>query len=291
MRTASTGIIMFVSALVAAAGIGFGWAAVSAAAQQSDARVRVMHASPDAPAVDVYVDGSEAISDLAFNEITEYVALPAGAHNIQVFPASADGSGTPVIAADLTLDAGKDYTVAAVGLLASIEPLVLEDNNATPSAGKAKLRFVHASPDAPAVDIYAEGAGVVISNASFKQASDYLELSGATYNLEVRAAGSTTVALDLPNVTLEAGKTYTAFATGLLEGTPALGAKLVVDATTAAASPSPTAATSPSPTAGALPAGGGAPNGGDGTTAWLLAVAVGAILGAATLTLGSVRSR
>jgi len=37
--------------------------------------------------------------------------------------------------------------VAATGLLAGIEPLVLEDERGT--TGQAKVRFVHASPDAP----------------------------------------------------------------------------------------------------------------------------------------------
>lgn len=219
--------------------------ASAVSAQSSDAQLRVLHASPDAPAVDVYIDGAEAISDLAFDDITDYVSVPSGAHSVQVFPASADGTGDPVIDADVTLNAGTDYTVAAVGLLADIEPLVLVDDNSDPAAGEAKLRFVHASPDAPAVDIYADGAGVVVPNASFKDASGYLGLAAGTYDLEVRAAGTETVALDLPGITLEAGKTYTAFAVGLLEGTPALNAKLTVDATAQVASPTVTPASVP----------------------------------------------
>lgn len=205
------------------------FAVIGGASADDNARVRVLHASPDAPAVDVYVDGNEAISDLAFNDITGYIALPAGSYDVQVFPASANGAGDPVIAATLTLDAGTDYTVAAVGRVAEIEPLVLVDNNAAPAAGKAHVRFVHASPNAPAVDIAAAGAGVVVANAPFKAASDYLPLDAGTYDLQVLAAGTSTVALDLPGITLDAGNVYTAFATGLLGESPALGAKLVVD--------------------------------------------------------------
>jgi len=249
-------------------------ALVSGASAGSDANVRVLHASPDAPAVDVFVDGSEAISDLAFNDITDYVALPAGAHTIQVFPASADGTGDPVMEADVTLTADTDYTIAAVGLLADIEPLVLVDDNTAPAAGEANLRFVHASPDAPAVDIYADGAGVVVPNASFKDASGYLNLAADTYNLEVRAAGTETVALDLPGVTLEDGKVYTAFAVGLLEGDPALNAKLAVDATFEVAA----AQATPAADAGALPAGGGAPPAdSNGVSLWLIAIGAAAV--------------
>lgn len=255
---------------------------MSTAAAQDEARIRVLHASPDAPAVDVFLNGDKAVSDLAFDDITDYVDVPAGDYNVQVFPAPSDGTGTPVIDADVTLNANTDYTVAAVGLLASIEPLVLVDDNSAPAAGEAKLRFVHASPDAPAVDIYAEGAGVVVANASFKDASDYLNLPAATYNLEVRAAGTETVALDLPGVTLEEGRVYTAFAVGLLEGEPALDAKLTVDAAHSPATD--------------LPDSGGAPPimESSSTAVWLIAIGAAvaglvALAGAAQL--AAVRAR
>ena len=175
-----------------------------------------------------------------------------------MFPSSANGSGTPVIdVPNVTLDAGKDYTVAAVGELADIEPLVLVDNNAAPAAGNAHIRVVHASPDAPNVDIFAAGAGVVVPNLPFKEASDYLPLAAGSYDLEVRAAGSQTAVLSLPGTPLEAGKVYTAFAIGLAAGDPALSVKLTTDAVaqqTAGATPTPAASTPAPAAAGAPPA-------------------------------------
>jgi hypothetical protein len=272
--------------------------ATSADAQAGEARVRVLHASPDAPAVDVYVDGSEAISDLAFNEITDYVSLPAGDHAVQVFPASANGTGDPVIDVPaLGLDAGTDYTVAAVGLVADIEPLVLVDNNAAPAAGKAHIRVVHASPDAPNVDIFAEGAGVVIPDLAFKGASDYLPLNAGSYNLEVRPTGTTTVAIDLNGVQLDAGKVYTAFAVGLAAGQPSLTVNLTTDALYQQATPAPTAAPTPvataAPTSAALPTSGG-PLGDDNgiAAAWILVAGIALIVAGATgLSLATVRAR
>jgi hypothetical protein len=253
----------------------------TAAAQEDGARIRVLHASPDAPAVDIFLDGQKAVTNLAFDSITDYVNVTAGAHNVKVFPAPSDGSGTPVIEADVTLSAGTDYTVAAVGKLSEIGPLVLTDDNKAPAEGQVRLRFVHASPDAPAVDIYAEGAGVVVPNAAFKDASGYLDLPAGTYNLEVRAAGTETVALDLPGITLEKGKVYTAFAVGLLQGQPALKAKLVVDATAPAAPPH---------------SGVGSLDGSSGTAAWVWLLAIGAGLAGLVLaggvgTLATVRMR
>jgi len=269
-----------VVALASAIGV---LAVFSAASAQpaNEARIRVLHASPDAPAVDIFLDGQKAITNLAFDAITDYVKVPAGAHNVKVFPAPSDGSGTPAIEADVTLSAGTDYTVAAVGKLANIEPLVLVDNNSAPSSGQAKLRFVHTSPDAPAVDIFAEGAGVVVPNAAFKDASGYLDLPAGTYNLEVRAAGTETVALNLPGITLEKGNVYTAFAVGLLQGQPALKAKLVVDATAPTAPPH---------------SGVGSLDGSSGSATWVWLLAIGAgltglVLAGGVGTLATVRMR
>jgi hypothetical protein len=194
---------------------------------QSGARVRVVHASPDAPAVDVWVNDGVAFSNAPFKGITAYAALDTGTYNVKVVPTGA--TEPVVINADLTLEA-KDYTVVAVGTLESIEPLVLVDNNAMPAAGKAHVRFVHASPDAPSVDIAVKGGPVLFSNVAFKEVGDYLPVDAGTYDLEVRLTGTDTVALDVPGLALQARTVYTVFAMGLAGGEPALTAVPSVDA-------------------------------------------------------------
>jgi hypothetical protein len=202
--------------------------ATSALAQSNMARVRVVHASPDAPAVDVWVNGSVAFANAPFKGITDYAALDAATYNDKVTPTGA--TEPVVIDADLALAAGTDYTVVAVGQLANIEPLVLMDNNSAPAAGKAHVRFVHASPNAPAVDIAVAGGPVLFSNVPFKGVGDYLPVDAGTYDLEARPAGTNDVALSVPGVNLEAGKVYTIFAMGLAGGEPALTAVASVDA-------------------------------------------------------------
>lgn len=201
-------------------------------------RVRVVHASPDAPAVDVLVNGSAAFTNAPFKGITNYASLEAGTYSVDVVPTGA--TEPKVISANLTLDADKDYTVVAVGKLADIEPLVLVDNNAMPAAGKAHVRFVHASPDAPAVDIAVKDGPVLFPNVAFKGVGDYLPVDAGTYDLEVRLAGTETVALPVNGLTLEAGTVYTVFAMGLAGGEPTLVAVPSVDAKAAAPAILPT---------------------------------------------------
>ncbi len=194
------------------------------------ANVIIVHASPDAPEVDILVDnGAPAVQDLGFPENTGYVALNSGTRNVKVNVAN---STTTVINADLNLSPNVNYSVFAVNSVSNIEPLVLVDDLTTPASGKAHVRFVHLSPDAPAVDVALAGGGaVVFGNVAFKEFMGFTPLDAGTYNLEVRVAGTSTVALPLPGITLQAGKIYTVFAKGFLSGSgaQALGAEIIVN--------------------------------------------------------------
>jgi len=88
------------------------------------ASVRVGHCCPDAPNVDVHVDGDVAFEDVPFEQISEYAELPAESHDIAVTP---HGSDDPVL--ELTLDPEADaaYSALATGLLNDIECTVFDD--------------------------------------------------------------------------------------------------------------------------------------------------------------------
>jgi hypothetical protein len=199
------------------------------AAPTAKANVMVVHASPNAPAVDLLVDNAVAGSGLAFPGNTAYLPVDAGTRNVKVNVA---GTSTTVINADLPLAANTDYSVFAVDSVSKISTVVLIDNLATPAAGKAHVRFVHLSPNAPAVNITLTNGTIVFGSKAFKQATDFTPLDAGTYDLQVRdAATNNTVVLNLPGIALTNGKIYTVFAKGFLGGTgaQALGAQIVVN--------------------------------------------------------------
>lgn len=192
------------------------------------ANVMSVHASPDAPAVDLLVDNSVAGSNLAYPNNTGYLQVKPGTRNLKINVA---GTTTTVIDENLRLSPAASYSVFATGPVAGIAPLVLTDNLAAPAAGKAHVRFVHLSPDAPAVDVAVQGGAVVFGNKSFRDYTDFTPLGAGTYDLEVRLAGTNTVVLPLPGITLEAGRIYTVFARGFVAGAgaQALGAGIIVN--------------------------------------------------------------
>ena len=196
--------------------------AVGGAQAAGEARVRVLHASPDAPAVDVYANGNKVLSNLAFKSASDYLTVPAGTYKFDVRPAGAAADSAPVLSAMADLQAGTDYTVAAVNKLAQIQAKVFVDNNVAPAAGKAHIQVIHASPDAPAVDIAVKGGPLLVSNLPFGEQQGPLPADAGTYDLEVRVAGTSNVVLPLNGVQLQAGKVYTFVAVGLANGNPSL---------------------------------------------------------------------
>jgi hypothetical protein len=200
----------------------------TAPAPAGTARVMAIHASPDAPAVDLLVDGSVVGTGLAFPNNTGYLSVPAGTRNVKVNVA---GTGTTVIDANLPVAANVNYSVFAIDSVTSLDPLVLTDDLATPATGKAHVRFIHLSPNAPAVDVALQGGAVVFADQAYEEYTPFTPLDAGTYDLEVRLAGTSTVVLPLPDITLQAGKIYTVFARGFVggSGAQALGAQIVLN--------------------------------------------------------------
>ena len=156
-------------------------------------------------------------------------------HNVKVY--ATDTTESPVIDADVTVAAGAKYTIAATDAVASISAQVLQDEPA-PDCEGASVRVVHFSADAPAVDVAVTGsdpADAVVKNLEYPNATDYVALPAGSYDLEVRLAGTTTVALPLPGVAVEDCNAYSVFAIGSAAspavGDNALQVVVAVDAT------------------------------------------------------------
>jgi len=182
------------------------------------ASLRVAHLSPDAPAVDVLVDGETALSDVQYETISDYLSVPTGDHDVTVQTSS---DGTVVFDDTLTLDASK-YTAAAIGEVSGtnkqFQVSVFEDDPGMIETGSAKVRLVHTSPDAPAVDVAVKGSqdNPLFTDVAFGEASDYVSVPKGDYTLEVRPSGSQgsgdpVITVD---VSLAGSSAQTAFAAG-----------------------------------------------------------------------------
>lgn len=175
----------------------------------SDACIRIVHAAPDTPPVDVYVNDAQIAQNLEFGTATEYVAVPSGAgRGVRVTP-----TGAPVEEAiidwSFDLEAGQAYEMLATGAADNLELNITGTDLRPVAEGQARLRVYHASPNAGAVDIGVEGQEEnLFEGVEFRGATDYIILDAGAYPIEVRPGGEDlTVALQ-SEATLDEGVTY-----------------------------------------------------------------------------------
>ncbi len=168
---------------------------------QNTSHLRVAHLSPDAPAVDVWVDGNYVLQNVAFKGISNYLSVDAGKYDLEVRLA-----GTNTVALELAgveLITGTNYSVFAVGQAcnSTLAALPVIDQ------GTAQVRFGYLSPGAPAVAIWVN-SNCVLQDVAFKTISDYLSLSAGEYRIQVSPAGVATPIVIDATVALEANKAY-----------------------------------------------------------------------------------
>lgn len=142
------------------------------------ARVKFIHAAPDVPGIDIYVNDKKfsgintsppALPTLltyggAYPSTAEYATLPAGKAKVAVVIPSLNVTG---IAADLTVEEGKYYSVFATGISPNYTPLVLEDKLPAASGKTIFVRVINLIPNSTTADFTVNG-NVIASGVAFK---------------------------------------------------------------------------------------------------------------------------
>jgi hypothetical protein len=206
-----------------------------AAEDRDTALVRVVHAIPGAASVDVFADDTRAFDGLAFKAVTPYREIDGQRYTFRL-RAAGQAQGEPLASNTEGLDDGDYYTVFAVpGDDDKAMLRVVQDDHSRPGDGKARVRVVHASRDVGEVDLYAVGRDdALFDGIDFQSVTDYDEVDAFTGALQLRHEDGDNVVLDVPNVRLDAGKSYTIVVVGRVKTAPRLEAFVIEDQAMAA---------------------------------------------------------
>lgn len=172
------------------------------------AKVQVIHASQDAPPVNVNVNN---ITDLDFGEASTRFEVDEGTYSVSVDGITPDGDVTVIGPADLTFDADTIYSVYALNETASIEPVILSQPDMAPPAGQFTLQVLHAASNAPTVDIYLTAPSADISSINptvtlaFKDSLSATDIDAGDYQIRITPTGDKTVVFDSGTVSLTEG--------------------------------------------------------------------------------------
>jgi hypothetical protein len=152
--------------------------------------LRVLHASPDTGAVDLLVNSSADFIGVPFEGSSGFVSLAQGTYELQVVPTNLL---QPVYVDKIaTFSERTEWTFLFVGLKnitanqthENLDMLLVEDDRSLPMAGETKLRFIHASPNSPAVSLRINGISVFF-NVSYRGSTNYTRMAGNKYTVEL----------------------------------------------------------------------------------------------------------
>lgn len=241
VRAGAAGVAVALAVLAVL--VGGAWPASSATS--SVGYVRLAHLSPDTPQVDVWLTSfgdrslSKVFHGVGYGALSPYQRLAAGTYSVSMRPPGASESVAPILSTNVTVEAGRAYTVAGVGPNKSVQLRVLVDDISRPAGGMARMRVVQASSVAPVVDVAAVGGTTIASGARFPSTTAYAEVRAQRWAVRVKPVTASVDAVQ-QSVDVRAGSIYTLLVLDRKDTTKAM--QLVVRADAASATGVPVGA-------------------------------------------------
>lgn len=204
---------------VSLAGCGDSNQLVESIEQNLGLEIQVLHASADAPKVNVLVDGEAILTEVDFKDASPFLELSPGEYDVDVEAIIPDGNAVVIDLPPTSLEANTQYSVLAIGRTTDLlnngpEPLralIIANEKSPVAAASVRAQVVHASPDAPEVDVYVTTPGADLSaeaplgTFSFGENLGPVEVPAATYQIRVTIAGDPdAVAFDSGEIPLPA---------------------------------------------------------------------------------------
>jgi hypothetical protein len=163
------------------------------------AKVKFVHAAPDAPGVAIFVNDKKVSGVLTVAPTTpgvvtyggvfpaqDYAVLTAGASKVKVTTPTA-GDAT-LISGDVNLESGKYYTVVATGLAPTYAPYVVQDNLPDITGNKVFIRVINLTANSTDAEVSINGS-IAATGIKPKEGGDKF----IAYDLPGYTSGSVTI--------------------------------------------------------------------------------------------------
>jgi hypothetical protein len=189
------------------------------------AKVRVVNASVDYAAVDMYLDDKRKIANVGYETGSSYLKVDADTYTTEFTRADVS---TALATFKQQISKNERYTFLAMGRTGGFKVLTLDEAADEAPKGQSKIRLVNAASDAGELDVYLTDATTPLVDAAptFTNVSadtlaseGFVVLDSGTYRLRVTAAGSTSdIRLDVADVSLASTAVNTIVLTGTTGG-------------------------------------------------------------------------
>lgn len=161
---------------------------------QPVAQVRVIDASPDAPAIDVYQNSQATLYNVSFGTVSSYMPINAGMYSHTAF---STGTQQQLAQIRASLASGGQYTLLTGNVAANLQMALLKDQAFPAPSGQVALRFLGQATRSGPVDIYLQPAGYSLSGTApiatgvnFGTNTGYVNAPSGTYSIVAYPAGT-----------------------------------------------------------------------------------------------------
>lgn len=152
------------------------------------ALVRIIHASPDAPDLDVYLDDQLLTRHAAFGSVTEYLPVETGKHDLLVVPAGGDPLRQVLVTVGVSFDPETFQFVAIQNYLNSITLSVYpEEVSEIDGQGYSRIRMIHLVPDGNGISLMVSNDEAMFESVVPLTATRYEDIQAGSHVLTVRA--------------------------------------------------------------------------------------------------------
>jgi len=204
-----------ITTLFAATLVAFGVCTLTGppASAHSVGYVRLAHLSPDTPPIDIYLISmsgatrQRCVEGAGYGVVSDYMGVPPGAYSVAVRPGGASQTQPPILANQLSVEAGKAYTVAAVGLRSTLALRSVSDELSMPVNGRARVRILQASIQAPILTVSSTADGLGSNETTYANTTAYKEVNSGPAAVQLRPiSGGQPTTVD---ISLASGNVYT----------------------------------------------------------------------------------
>lgn len=179
----------------------------------------VVNAYPNTNPLDFYL-GSERVNNtgLSFGQNIQYFRVYEGKREANI---AVTGTTTSLLKKTVDIQAGNYYSLYIIGdKTETLDYLLTKDNTDAPAAGKAKIRFINLSPDAPALNLVIDDNATKFENIAYKANTEFKDVTAIDKStITLKNTAGTEVGIKLSDFKFTAGKVYTVWAKGLLNST------------------------------------------------------------------------
>jgi Domain of unknown function (DUF4397) len=165
---------------------------------QQAAQVRIIDASPDAPALDIAQSlpataVPNGLYNIGFGTVSSYIPMAAGTYTHSAYVA---GTQQQLALARGSFVPGGQYTLLAGNIAAGLQMAFLKDQSTPAPSGQMALRFLGQATRSGAVDLYLLPAGFSLNGAlpiatgvNFGTNTGYINAPAGTYSIIAYPAG------------------------------------------------------------------------------------------------------